>query len=711
MKRLTLIVLLLLCAPLLRADEAPPTREQLKAQLQVDTAKVESLKKQTIPANDNEAEQKNYFETMRAYENRAATYEKLEDWKAAAWEWYLADFMRFKLFYGEYDAASNREAYQRANQADNQMKAGDWEGADRSMEGARRGKGWDTRSYFTCLVSARVNLLFNRPDEALADALDAKARAAKEGQSPRNAYIALSLAYYQKGDLENTRANWNEVLKIQKPFEVVKFFSAEGARLNASIAQNPKDAKSWLERGRYYQYFGDRYAKAGNKTAEEPGSWFVHSQNLAKFSSSEVFFWDAAQRDYTQSLKLARTPLALALRAQSLYKIQSAPADRKKDIFPPTQSWTEDAHSAFVLGAEDFDSMDALSELYQDEANKIAADKGQPGQRRAAQKQANFYASLALLHHPDDPLASTVEWLLKSEADRLINENDVAPKIEIHQTAEEWKNAGNEYHKKDDLYNALLSYKEALALDPKYADAQNNIGTVYEEVGDYRRSIEAFRAAIALDPQHRVAHNNLANVLKQMAFFPEALAAAEDAVKFATPQFKAGALDTRGDLRYLMNDRAGALSDWRAEVELDPKQAAAWRAIGKVSLGDADITGAREAFAKTLELQPEIVFNKILLASALNIAAFQDAAKAQGKTAKELSYSEWEKIRPDAAKLLQDVRLSNQAEREELSNLWDELFKGTAMDKDDANLPLAVSGKSVLNAAYGEKKQTFDGAE
>ncbi len=729
MKRFPLLLLLLLCAPIApiaRADDAADNAAafadvaalgaadaaaakadadakaataQLEAQLQEQSAQIEALIK--APAATNAALQKNIYDTLVAYTNRAKTNEKLKNWKDAAWDWYLADHMRFKLYYSEYDNASNSEAYFRAHQADDQIKAGDREGADRSMDDARDGKGWGSRDTNMSVIAARVNLFNNQPNEALTDALDAQnlgVKARLTRQQMRDVYVTLSQAYYQKGDLAQAEANWKEVLDIEKTFEKVKLFSLEAAQLNGAIARNPKDANAWRARADYYQDFAFKWA------SDKPGSWFLAEDTFANFKSSYGRFLDAAQRDYTRSLKLEPSPRALAERAYCLYQIQIAPDNQKGGVFPPTLKWKDDVDAAFELGADDFAAMNKLNALYRLIGTNEKAKTQSSRQRRvAAIVQSNFYGSVATLHNPENAGAPETRRIVTEFADALIKDTHKgkADATETFVTAEAWKNAGNAAKATGDLSRAMQCYQAALKLDPEYADAQNNIGATYGTVGDHRRAIDAFRAAIALAPQHRAAHMNLSVQLKRMGYYPEALDAAQDAVKFATPELKAGALDARANARFALKDRAGAIADWRAEVALDPKAVLAWQRLGVAALADYDIPGARDALQKAKELQSDAALPKVLLAIALNASALQDLAREQGKTLKELKYDESEKLRPVAQELLQNARLT-QSEQEAMQSYWKEII-ASPLGNGPEDRQLYYSMSSVYKAILLDK--------
>ena len=60
------------------------------------------------------------------------------------------------------------------------------------------------------------------------------------------------------------------------------------------------------------------------------------------------------------------------------------------------------------------------------------------------------------------------------------------------------------------------SYKQAIRIDPDYADAHNNLGLAYHNLEMYEEAIESYKQAIRIDPDYADAHSNLGNAEKAM---------------------------------------------------------------------------------------------------------------------------------------------------------------------------------------------------
>ena len=67
------------------------------------------------------------------------------------------------------------------------------------------------------------------------------------------------------------------------------------------------------------------------------------------------------------------------------------------------------------------------------------------------------------------------------------------------------------------MAGAESAYRDAIAADPKFADAHNNLGNLlYDERKDVAGAESAYRDAIAADPKFVLAHNNLEYLLNNM---------------------------------------------------------------------------------------------------------------------------------------------------------------------------------------------------
>jgi len=63
---------------------------------------------------------------------------------------------------------------------------------------------------------------------------------------------------------------------------------------------------------------------------------------------------------------------------------------------------------------------------------------------------------------------------------------------------------------------AIIFFRQALTLDPQFADAYNDLGAVYLAQGELSQAAEQFQRTLDLAPEHRLALSNLSIVLMRM---------------------------------------------------------------------------------------------------------------------------------------------------------------------------------------------------
>ena len=90
--------------------------------------------------------------------------------------------------------------------------------------------------------------------------------------------------------------------------------------------------------------------------------------------------------------------------------------------------------------------------------------------------------------------------------------------------AEAHNNLGNVLKRQGKLEEAIVHYRQALALKPAYADAHNNLGNALRDQGNLEEAVAQYRRALALKPAYAGAHNNLGNALRDQGNLEEAVA-------------------------------------------------------------------------------------------------------------------------------------------------------------------------------------------
>ena len=60
-----------------------------------------------------------------------------------------------------------------------------------------------------------------------------------------------------------------------------------------------------------------------------------------------------------------------------------------------------------------------------------------------------------------------------------------------------------------DIIGAIRHYKEAIVIDPEFAQAHNNLGSTLAGQGKLEEAILLFEKAVSIDPNYINAQNNL----------------------------------------------------------------------------------------------------------------------------------------------------------------------------------------------------------
>ena len=73
------------------------------------------------------------------------------------------------------------------------------------------------------------------------------------------------------------------------------------------------------------------------------------------------------------------------------------------------------------------------------------------------------------------------------------------------------------------LEEAIRAYRQAMSLNPRYADAYTNLGHTYKDLGSrLEPAEEAYRRVLQIHPDHADTYNHLGVVLKERSLFEQA---------------------------------------------------------------------------------------------------------------------------------------------------------------------------------------------
>ncbi len=130
------------------------------------------------------------------------------------------------------------------------------------------------------------------------------------------------------------------------------------------------------------------------------------------------------------------------------------------------------------------------------------------------------------------------QLFFRFDVDDLAAEIESLGEIEDQaKTAEDWFEEGLKYDSDQHSFDqAIQAYREAVKLNPNYADAYVNMGTVYYHLSKFVDAERCFRLALSRDPYHSRAYFNLGNVLDEFNCLEEALHCYERSLE-ADPYF------------------------------------------------------------------------------------------------------------------------------------------------------------------------------
>jgi Tfp pilus assembly protein PilF len=113
-------------------------------------------------------------------------------------------------------------------------------------------------------------------------------------------------------------------------------------------------------------------------------------------------------------------------------------------------------------------------------------------------------------------------------------ENTISAQQLLHKVPAEARKAfekGEKAKTKGDPQKAEELFRQAVSIDPQFADALNELGTLEAEQGDFPQAIQNFQKAIDVVPQHRLALANLSIVLAKSGQFDDAAVVARRALQ------------------------------------------------------------------------------------------------------------------------------------------------------------------------------------
>ena len=149
---------------------------------------------------------------------------------------------------------------------------------------------------------------------------------------------------------------------------------------------------------------------------------------------------------------------------------------------------------------------------------------------------------------------------------------------------------------------AIGHYKQALHINPQYAEAYNNMGIALNGKGDLEAAIESCRQALKIKPDYAEAYNNMGNALSDKGDLGAAIESYDNALTIKPDYFDVfynigNALKDEGDLE-------AAIHHYKQALDINPDYSLAYNNMGLALSAKGDLEAAIKSYEKVIEIDP-----------------------------------------------------------------------------------------------------------
>jgi len=166
------------------------------------------------------------------------------------------------------------------------------------------------------------------------------------------------------------------------------------------------------------------------------------------------------------------------------------------------------------------------------------------------------------------------------------------------------ENLGNSLIQRGDLRGGLEKLLEANKLDPENAKIHNELGLVYRDLEAYKKSLVHFKKALALKPKFSEAQNNLGTLyllLKEWDLALECFQKAVGDILYKTPHF---AYNNMGLAYYNKGDYQKAIESYQKALRSFPSYSLCYENLARSYEATNQWESAIEAYKQSINYEP-----------------------------------------------------------------------------------------------------------
>lgn len=165
--------------------------------------------------------------------------------------------------------------------------------------------------------------------------------------------------------------------------------------------------------------------------------------------------------------------------------------------------------------------------------------------------------------------------------------------------------SGNKYFSDAQYSSAVIEYRNAIEIDPKFGEARKRLAQTYARVGDGSHALDEYVRAADLLPKDIETQLAAGSYLLATRKFQEAANRADAALALEPTNIPA--LLLRGNALAGLNVFDEALKAVEQAIQLDPSRGTSFTHLGLVELARGQRPEAEEAFKKATQLAPKSV--------------------------------------------------------------------------------------------------------
>ncbi|MFY9895001.1 MAG: tetratricopeptide repeat protein [Xanthobacteraceae bacterium] len=187
-------------------------------------------------------------------------------------------------------------------------------------------------------------------------------------------------------------------------------------------------------------------------------------------------------------------------------------------------------------------------------------------------------------------------------------------KLTGRRLAQVYVSRGEGYRQLNDYDHSLADLSQAIKSDPTYSGAWYSRGVTLYFMHDFEHAIEDYHEAIRLNPKDPSPFLNRCRAYVAMGDYDHAIADADHAFALGVSTFgERVAYDCRATAHYAKGDYNHAIADYTEVIRLDPKDANAYFARGRLYLYTSALSKALADFKQASELDPKSAYKALWL--------------------------------------------------------------------------------------------------